>query len=123
MIDANMANFKDGTAEFNIKYYHCPVNLKLSCEIGRHENSLLFEAKNLYGQARNFIAAEEWLKAYLSLQQIQGIFPNYEDSSQLLSQTASMDHRPCTERRRLFSTRMISKALPIRPLNRFHRKR
>jgi len=65
-----------------------PSVQKLSGEIDRHENSLLFETKNLYAQAKNFIAAEEWLKAYFSLQQIQGIFPNYEDSSQLLSQTA-----------------------------------
>jgi len=65
-----------------------PSVKKLSGEIDRHENSLLSETKNLYAQAKNFITAEEWLKAYFSLQQIQGIFPNYEDSSQLLSQTA-----------------------------------
>ena len=65
-----------------------PSVKKLSGEIDRHENSLLSETKNLYTQAKGFISAEEWLKAYFSLQQIQGIFPNYEDSSQLLSQTA-----------------------------------
>ncbi len=65
-----------------------PSVKKLSGEIDRHENSLLSETKSLYAQAKGFISAEEWLKAYFSLQQIQGIFPNYEDSSQLLSQTA-----------------------------------
>ncbi|MDP2863729.1 MAG: CsgG/HfaB family protein [Desulfobacterales bacterium] len=65
-----------------------PSVKKLSGEIDRHENSLLSETKNLYAQAKSFISAEEWLKAYFNLQQIQGIFPNYEDSSQLIYQTA-----------------------------------
>jgi len=65
-----------------------PSVKKLSGEIDRHENSLLSETKNLYAQAKGFITAEEWLKAYFNLQQIQGIYPNYEDSSQLLSRTA-----------------------------------
>jgi len=65
-----------------------PSVKKLSGEIDRHENSLLSETKNLYAQAKSFLSAEEWLKAYFNLQQIQGIYPNYEDSSQLLSRTA-----------------------------------
>lgn len=65
-----------------------PSVKKLSGEIDRHENLLLSEAKSLYAQAKSFISAGEWLKAYFSLQQIQSIFPNYGDSSQLLSQTA-----------------------------------
>ncbi|MFO7666621.1 MAG: CsgG/HfaB family protein [Desulfobacterales bacterium] len=65
-----------------------PSVKKLSGEIDRHENSLLTEAKSLYAQAKSLISAGEWLKAYFSLQQIQGIFPNYEDSSQQLHQTA-----------------------------------
>ena len=65
-----------------------PSVKKLSSEIDRHESLLLSEAKSLYAQAKSLISAGEWLKAYFSLQQIQGIFPNYEDSSQLLSQTA-----------------------------------
>jgi len=65
-----------------------PSVKKLSGEIEKIENSLLSETKNLYAQAKGFISAEEWLKAYFTLQQIQAIFPKYEDSLQLLSQTA-----------------------------------
>jgi len=65
-----------------------PSVKKFSGELDKHENLLLSETKNLYAQAKSFISAEEWLKAYFSLQQVQSIFPNYEDSSQLLSQTS-----------------------------------
>lgn len=65
-----------------------PYVKKLSVEIDRHESLLLSQAKNLYAQAKSLISAGEWHKAYFNLQQIQGIFPNYEDSSQQLHQTA-----------------------------------
>jgi tetratricopeptide (TPR) repeat protein len=65
-----------------------PSVRKFSGELDKQENLLLSETKNLYAQAKNFITAEEWLKAYFTLQQIQSIFPNYEDSSQLMSQTS-----------------------------------
>jgi tetratricopeptide (TPR) repeat protein len=65
-----------------------PSVRRLSEELDKHENSLLSETKNLYEQAKISISAEEWLKAYFSLRQIQSIFPNYEDSSQLLAQTS-----------------------------------
>ncbi|RPH51618.1 MAG: hypothetical protein EHM85_05955 [Desulfobacteraceae bacterium] len=65
-----------------------PSVKKFSSEINKQENLLLNETKSLYAQAKSFISAEEWLKAHSSLQKIQSIFPNYEDSSQHLSQTA-----------------------------------
>jgi tetratricopeptide (TPR) repeat protein len=66
-----------------------PSVRKFSGELEKHENLLLTETKNLYAQAKSFISAEEWLKAYFTLQQIQSIFPNYEDSSQLMAQTSN----------------------------------
>ena len=55
----------------------------------KQENSFLSEVKTLHSQAKQYIKAEEWLKAFFNLQQIQSKFPNYEDSSRLLTQTAS----------------------------------
>ena len=60
----------------------------LAIRLENQKNSLISEAKNLYSQAKEYIAAEEWLKAYFNLQQIQSIFPNYEDSFQLLTKSA-----------------------------------
>ena len=60
----------------------------LVIRLENQKNSLISEAKNLYSQAKEYIAAEEWLKAYFNLQQIQSIFPNYEDSFQLLTKSA-----------------------------------
>ena len=65
-----------------------PSVKKFSGELDRHENLLLSETKSLYAQAKGFISAEEWLKDYFTLQQVQSIFPNYEDSFQLMSQTS-----------------------------------
>jgi tetratricopeptide (TPR) repeat protein len=65
-----------------------PSVKKLSGDIDKNENLLLSETKNLYAQAKSHISSEEWIKAYFSLQQIQSIFPNYEDSAQLLSRTS-----------------------------------
>ena len=60
---------------------------KLADMLGKQKNSLVSEAKNLYSQAKEYIATEEWLKAYFNLQQVQSIFPNYEDSFQVLNKT------------------------------------
>lgn len=60
----------------------------LAVRLENQKNSLISEAKNLYSEAKEYIAAEEWLKAYFNLQQIQNIFPNYEDSFQLLTRSA-----------------------------------
>lgn len=60
----------------------------LADRLEKQKNSLVSEAKNLYSQAKEYIAAEEWLKAYFNLQQVQSIFPNYEDSFQLLTKSA-----------------------------------
>ena len=57
-------------------------------ELESNETDLVARVKSLYDQAKEYIESEEWLKAYFSLQQIQTSFPNYEDSFQLLTQTA-----------------------------------
>ncbi|MBI9087040.1 MAG: hypothetical protein JEZ11_25830 [Desulfobacterales bacterium] len=52
------------------------------------ESILVAGVRGLYDQAKSAMAAGDWLKAYFNLQQIQSRFPNYEDSFQLMSQTA-----------------------------------
>lgn len=60
---------------------------RLSQSIADGEAGLLNSVKQLYAQAQNAIFANEWTKAYFALQQIQSIFPNYEKSAQLMTQT------------------------------------
>lgn len=67
--------------------YHTAVK-NLADRLEKQKNSFISEVKNLYSQAKDCIAAEEWLKAYFNLQQIQSLFPNYEDSFQLLTKSA-----------------------------------
>ncbi len=57
----------------------------LSARIQKEESSLLSEVRKLYSQTKQTIDDGEWLKAYFHLQQIQGLFPNYEDTFQLIS--------------------------------------
>ncbi len=57
-------------------------------ELESKETDLLARVKSLYDQAKQYIESEKWLKAYFDLQQIQTVFPNYEDSFQLLTMTA-----------------------------------
>lgn len=52
------------------------------------ETTLLNKVTSLYDIAKQNMAAGEWLKAVFNLQQIQEIFPNYEDSTVLLNQSA-----------------------------------
>lgn len=59
----------------------------LAARLEKQKNLLISEVDDLYSQAKEFIAAEEWLKAYFNLQQIQNIYPNYEDSFQLLTES------------------------------------
>ena len=47
------------------------------------KKSLLADTKAQYAEAKQFIAAQQWVKAYFNLQQIQNRYPNYEDSYQL----------------------------------------
>lgn len=67
--------------------HHTAVK-NLADRLEKQKNSLISEVKNLYSQAKDCIAAEEWLKAYFNLQQVQSLFPNYEDSFQLLTKSA-----------------------------------
>ncbi|MCG6893498.1 MAG: tetratricopeptide repeat protein [Desulfobacteraceae bacterium] len=53
-------------------------------EVEGAENRLLEEVRSLYTEAKGFMDNEQWLKASFNLQQIQRLYPNYEDSSRLL---------------------------------------
>ncbi|MBW2340254.1 MAG: hypothetical protein JRF50_07900 [Deltaproteobacteria bacterium] len=66
-----------------------PVVTDFARTLENQESSLLSEVKALHSQAEQYVEAKEWLKAFFNLQQIQSKFPNYEDSSQLLTQTAN----------------------------------
>ena len=57
----------------------------LSARIQKEERSLLSEVKALHSKTKQAIDDGEWLKAYFNIQQIQGLFPNYEDTFQLIS--------------------------------------
>lgn len=66
-----------------------PSIIRLSEELDKQENLIVSKTKDLYEEAKTSLAAEEWIKANSGLRQIQDIFPNYEDSSQLLEQTSN----------------------------------
>ncbi len=65
-----------------------PVVQAFAAKVNGAESSLVGEVEKLYAQAKTFKEDEEWVKAYFNFQQIQARFPNYEDSYQLMSQTA-----------------------------------
>jgi tetratricopeptide (TPR) repeat protein len=65
-----------------------PAVVKFETGLGKAENSLIAKARDLHRRAKQHIQSEEWLEAYFSLQQIQRFFPNYEDTTQLIKQTA-----------------------------------
>ncbi len=65
-----------------------PVVQAFAGQVNGAESSLVGEVEKLYAQAKTFKGDEEWVKAYFNFQQIQARFPNYEDSYQLMSQTA-----------------------------------
>lgn len=58
-------------------------------KLRKEEDSLLSNVKKLHARAKSHIAKEQWLKAYADLQQIQNLFPNYEDSTQLMQQVSN----------------------------------
>lgn len=60
----------------------------LAARIAEEQDALLSEVKALYTGAKQQIDAEDWIKAYFNLRQIQSRFPNYEDSFQLLRRAA-----------------------------------
>ena len=65
-----------------------PVVQAFANKVNGAESSLVGEVEKLYAQAKEFRENEEWVKAYFNFQQIQARFPNYEDSYQLMNQTA-----------------------------------
>lgn len=65
-----------------------PVVQGFATQVNGAESSLVGEVEKLYSQAKSFRENEEWVKAYFNFQQIQSRFPNYEDSYQLMAQTA-----------------------------------
>jgi len=85
------------------------------------ETDLLARVKSLYDQAKQYIESEKWLKAYFDLQQIQTVFPNYEDSFQLLTMTADKGSQALYEKgKALFekndfkgATELFTKALSL----------
>ncbi|UCH22923.1 MAG: hypothetical protein JSU83_06860 [Deltaproteobacteria bacterium] len=65
-----------------------PAVVKFENGLGKAENSLIEKIQDLHSRAKQHIQSEEWLEAYFSLQQIQRLFPNYEDTTLLIKQTA-----------------------------------
>jgi outer membrane protein assembly factor BamD (BamD/ComL family) len=63
------------------------VNFKNTLD--QREAEFLAEVKTLYEDAKADIKAEQWMKAFFNLQQVQSRFPNYEDSFQYLSQVTA----------------------------------
>lgn len=66
-----------------------PAVTSFSVMLEKKEKSFLLSVNNLYSSAKKDFAAKNWLKAYFNLQQIQSIFPNYEDSGRLLQQISA----------------------------------
>jgi len=66
-----------------------PAVVDFKAKLNKEEDSLLSNVKKLHAQAKSYITKEQWLKAYANLQQIQNLFPNYEDSTQLMQQVSA----------------------------------
>jgi len=66
-----------------------PAVKDLSAKIESQEKVLREDIQTLYSQAKQNMAAQEWVNAYFNLQQIQNRYPNYEDSFQLLNEVAN----------------------------------
>ncbi len=60
----------------------------LAARIDKQENILKTNVEKLYSEARAFMTNQAWIPAFFNLQQIQGRYPNYEDSYQLMNQVA-----------------------------------
>jgi len=65
-----------------------PEVLNSEARLSRAENTLIAKVKDLHTRAKQHIQAEEWLDGYLELQQIQQLFPSYEDTMRLMKQAA-----------------------------------
>ena len=66
-----------------------PALKDLSAKIESQEKILLEDIQKLYSQAKQNMAALEWVNAYFNLQQLQNRYPNYEDSFQLLNEVTN----------------------------------
>lgn len=64
-----------------------PSITSMEKRINRENDALLSNAKGLYLRAKGDMESGQWLKAYFNLQQIQSVFPNYEDTFVLMSET------------------------------------
>jgi tetratricopeptide (TPR) repeat protein len=65
-----------------------PAVVDFRSKLRKEENSLLSNVKKLYSRVKSYIAQEQWLKAHADLQQIQNLFPNYEDTARLMQQVS-----------------------------------
>jgi len=65
-----------------------PAVVDFRAKLKKEEDALLSNVKKLHARVKGYIAEEQWLKAYTDLQQIQNLFPGYEDSTQLLQQVS-----------------------------------
>lgn len=59
-----------------------PKVIDFSNNLNEQENKFTTEINEIYSNAKQYAQAEEWLKAFFNLQQVQNRFPNYEDSLQ-----------------------------------------
>jgi tetratricopeptide (TPR) repeat protein len=66
-----------------------PSVQRFGANLAKAEANLVNDVKFLYDKATKFIAATDWIKAYFALQQIQGKFPNYEDTFKLMNKVST----------------------------------
>ena len=100
-----------------------PVVQGFAAKVNGAESSLVGEVEKLYSQAKDFMENEEWVKAYFNFQQIQARFPNYENSYQLMTQTAAQGSEAYyAEAKALFekddykeAKSLLRKALSLKP--------
>jgi curli biogenesis system outer membrane secretion channel CsgG len=80
-------------------------------KLDQSEQNFLSEVKALHAEAKKYIEAGEWLKAYFNLQQIQSRFPNYEDSFQYFTQVTNKGPQAyCEQAKALFDEDDLSGA-------------
>ena len=66
-----------------------PSVQRFGANLAKAEANLVNDVKFLYEKATKFIATKDWIKAYFALQQIQGKFPNYEDTFKLMNKVST----------------------------------
>jgi curli biogenesis system outer membrane secretion channel CsgG len=65
-----------------------PAVVDFRAKLKKEEDAFLSNVKKLYAQVKGYITKEQWLKAYADLQEIQNLFPDYEDSARLMQQVS-----------------------------------